>query len=202
MHDNCCPDIRAEKAHLEWETLEKERVWTGSIFSVNEIKRRDSEGKTETFCEVDSNDWVTVIPWYRNEEEVPCFLMVQQFRHGTAQITCEFPAGSVDDGEVPFHAAERELLEETGCAPISLQKIGEVSPNAAFMTNRAHFYLANGVVKKQEQQLDPTENLDVISLPVETVIKEMGTGIYDNGIMMIALAYFLRVAKEYPELIR
>jgi hypothetical protein len=68
------------------------------------------------------------------------------------------------------------------------------------MNNRSYFFLAEGLNMVAGQNLDPNEQLDVLSVPVEEILQSMGTGIYDNGIMMIALGFFLREAKLRPYL--
>ena len=54
--------------------------------------------------------------------------------------------------------------------------------------------------KVSGQSLDPYETIDVIEVPVEDGIRDMGTGVYDNGIMMMAIGFFLRYAESHPEL--
>jgi len=49
--------------------------------------------------------------------------------------------------------------------------------------------------------LDPNEQLDILTVPVQEVLDSMGTGVYDNGIMMIAQAFFLRFAQNRPDLL-
>jgi ADP-ribose pyrophosphatase len=102
----------------------------------------------------------------------------------------------VDEGETPKEAAVRELLEETGLVGSRVTLLGEINPNPAFMSNRAYFYLIEDVVPQAKQDLDENEQIDVLSVPLEEVVEQMGTGIYDNGIMMIALGFFMREAKR------
>ncbi|MDX9915990.1 MAG: NUDIX hydrolase [Sphaerochaeta sp.] len=188
--------------HLVWKTGKKRRVYTGPIFNVCSVERTSSDGRTSSFIEVDAPTWVTIIPWFRTSDGVPMFVMVEQYRHGSDTVTREFPAGVVEEGEEPKDAALREMGEECALSGGQVTKLGEVSPNSAFMNNRAHFFLIEDVVMSGEQALDENEQLEVLAVPVQTVIEAMGTGIYDNGIMMIALGYFMRLAEKRPELIQ
>ena len=191
-----------ESDYLVWRSGERKQVFKGPIFDVNTVERTSSDGRSSRFIEVDAPTWVTVIPWYRTSEGVPMFVMVKQYRHGSATVTCEFPAGVVEVGEDPKTAGLRELGEECGIEGSRVTKLGDVSPNSAFMNNRAHFYLVEDVRHTGEQSLDENEQLEVVSVPVATVVKEMGTGSYDNGIMMIALGFFMRLAATRPELLQ
>ncbi len=188
--------------HLIWKTSAREKVWKGPIFDICRVHRCSTDGREGDFIEVESADWVTVIPWIRGKDGVPRFIMVQQYRHGSDSVTREFPAGLVDAGEDAEQAALRELLEETGSRAGKVTCLGTVSPNSAFMTNRSNFFLVEDLEVVQGQELDANEQLDVLTVPVSEVIADMGSGLYDNGIMMMALGFFLREALTRPELVR
>lgn len=190
-----------ERGHLVWKSGTREKVFKGPIFDVLTVERTSTDGRSSTFIEVDCPHWVTVLPWYRREDGRPMFVMVDQFRHGSSTVTREFPAGVVEKDEDPLVAALRELVEETGLEADTIHLMGDVSPNSAFMNNRSNFYLVEGVRLVASQDLDANEQLDVSSVPVDEVIAHMGTGIYDNGIMMMALGFFLREAQKRPELV-
>lgn len=190
-----------DSSHLVWKSGERARVFEGPIFDVNTVQRTSSDGRSSSFIEVDAPTWVTVVPWYRSSEGVPMFVMVRQYRHGSDTVTCEFPAGVVEVGEDPQSAGLREMGEECGISGGRVTALGEVNPNPAFMNNRAHFYLVEDVRHTREQSLDENEQLEVLTVPVSTVVEEMGTGNYDNGIMMIALGFFMRLAAKRPELL-
>ncbi len=187
--------------HLMWKSGRRERVFKGPIFDVCTVVRTSTDGRSSTFIEVDCPHWVTVLPWYRRGDGKPMFVMVDQFRHGSSSVTREFPAGVVEKDEDPMDAALRELKEETGLEAEKTRLLGHVSPNSAFMNNRSNFYLVEGVRLVTSQNLDANEQLDVFSVPVEEVIASMGTGMYDNGIMMMALGFFLKEAHSRPELV-
>lgn len=201
MFDPFTHDEHKETSQLVWKSGKRERVFKGPIFDICTVQRTSCDGRCSTFIEVDCPKWVTIVPWFRNVDGVPMFVMVDQFRHGSATVTREFPAGVVEKGEDPMDAGLRELKEETGVEGDRVTALGNVSPNSAFMNNRSYFYLVEDVKHTSGQELDPNEQLEVLSVPVQTVIELMGTGIYDNGIMMIALGYFLREANKRPELV-
>ncbi|NLK14069.1 MAG: NUDIX hydrolase [Spirochaetales bacterium] len=187
--------------HLIWKSGKREILYKGPIFDVAKVERTSTDGRCAPFIEVAAPKWVTIIPVYRNKEGIPMVVMVDQFRHGSATVTREFPAGVVDEGEMPKEAAARELLEETGLVGSRITLLGEINPNPAFMSNRAYFYLIEDVAPQAKQDLDENEQIDVLSVPLKEVVERMGTGIYDNGIMMIALGFFMREAKRRPDLI-
>ncbi|HCG63380.1 MAG TPA: NUDIX hydrolase [Sphaerochaeta sp.] len=192
-----------DKTRLTWRTLGREKVYASPIFDIRKVRRESSDGRKGDFIEIDAPKWATVIPWFRNEAGLPCFLMVRQYRHGSDSVTIEFPAGTVDRNEDPKDAALRELREETGYIPTGeVVGIGSVSPNPAFMNNRVWFYFIEGVERVGDQHLDAHEQLDILTIPVQEVLDSMGTEAYDNGIMMIAQAFFLRFAQKRPDLLK
>lgn len=190
--------------HLIWDEKDRKTILNTPIFDLVEINRESKQGVNSNFFTLASPDWVTIIPWYLNEDNVPCFVMVQQFRHGSAKVVREFPAGMVDKGEDAINSAYRELKEETALGSKEMIFLAKVNPNPAIMSNEANFFLAKDVYKiSKSQHLDTTEQLDVISVPVLEVIEKMGVDpLYDNGVMLMALSLFLKYARLDSSLIQ
>ncbi len=185
----------------KWITKEKKRVFSSPILSVDVSSRVSEDGKSGDFVTLSLPSWVSIIPIKRREDGVLVFIMENQFRHGSETVTREFPAGLIEEGESKEDAAKRELLEETGLVG-ELEEIASFNPNPAFMTNEQSFFLARNLKKVSAQNLDENEEIEVVEVPVETVIREMGTGPYSNGIMMAALFVYMRKAESCPELRR
>ncbi|WP_437919360.1 NUDIX hydrolase [Sphingobacterium sp. LRF_L2] len=105
-------------------------------------------------------------------------LFVQQYRHGADEILTELPAGVVEEGEDPEVAARRELLEETGYAFDSIEKICQLYANPATSGNITYTYLLKGGRKVQEQELDNSEDIDVVLMSID----EARQFLYENKI--------------------
>ncbi|MCK5672754.1 MAG: NUDIX hydrolase [Spirochaetales bacterium] len=162
------------------------------IFDLYQVEKTSPVGSRGSFFLLDAPDWITVIPLISDKNGTDCFLMVEQYRHGNDEITLEFPAGMIDQGELPIDAAGRELLEETGYETGGLIEIGAVSPNPAFMNNISYTFIARDLNYLGDQNLDKDEFIHFHLIPCIQVIEEMGTGVYSNGVMMMALAYYQR----------
>ena len=184
---------------LGWRTDSEKKVFSTPIFDISEMERTSHDGRHGKFVRLDSPDWVVAIPWFRRQDGVPCFVMEEQWRHGPGRVTREFPAGLVEKGESGEDAAKRELMEETGMSG-KFTFLGAACPNPAFMNNVQSFFLVEDIRKEGGQSLDPNEEIVVIEVPVEEVIRDMGEGLYDNGIMMEAIGFFLRYAEKHPQL--
>lgn len=72
-------------------------------------------------------------------------LLVNQFRFTTRTRDWEIPAGRVDEGEAPEHAAERELREETGHRAAALEPLGHFHPSNGSSNQKFLFFIARGL---------------------------------------------------------
>lgn len=105
-------------------------------------------------------------------------LFVKQYRHGARDIFVELPAGVVEEGEAPEVAAKRELLEETGYSFQHIEYICKLYANPATSGNLTHTYLLTGGVKVQDQELDNSEDIEVVEMSIE----EAKTFLFENRI--------------------
>jgi ADP-ribose pyrophosphatase len=112
-------------------------------------------GVEHDFVVLESPDWVTVIAFTVDGDLV----LVRQYRHGVGAVTLELPGGLVEGEATPEEAARAELREETGYAGGEWHRLGQLSAVPALFANRLHVFLAQGVRRAGNPELDPGEDL-------------------------------------------
>lgn len=131
----------------------------------------------EEFHLVESPDWVGAVALTPERE----ILLVDQYRHGLGRTSRELPAGVIDPGETPLQAAQRELLEETGHTAGLWKPLVVFSPEPNRSTHRAHFFLAEEVVRTGAPQPEKSEVLEVVKQPLALVLQEIAEGKMDHA---------------------
>lgn len=102
-------------------------------------------------------------------------LLVRQYRHPVRDWTLEVPAGSVDDGESPREAAERELAEETGARGGEWIHLGTFFSSSAHLSLRSDAFLATNVSLGASHP-DPDEEVVVVRIPTAEVLARARRG--------------------------
>jgi 8-oxo-dGTP pyrophosphatase MutT (NUDIX family) len=188
-----------EASHLIWKEAGRKEVFNSRVFSVRDTESISPEGKKKVFTIIDAPDWVIVVPVIKSAGGLQ-FLMVRQWRHGSQELSVEFPGGVIEQGESDALGAARELEEETAYRAGKLIKMGDMSPNPAIMSNRVHYYLAEELSALESQNLDEDEFVDAELIPVEEVIQNMGKPPYVHALTAAALALYLgrlRTKREF-----
>lgn len=137
-----------------WRHIESERIADCRVFQVRRDRAANPRGGSEhDFYCIEAADWINIIPLTARDEVV----MVEQYRHGTNEVTLEIPGGMVDAGETAREAAARELLEETGYRAREVLLLGRTRPNPAIQNNWLYTFLAREVEFEQEPIFEGTE---------------------------------------------
>jgi ADP-ribose pyrophosphatase len=166
-----------------WRRVRSERVADCRVFRVRrDIALNPRGGGEHDFYVVEAGDWINVIPLTDGDEVV----MIEQYRHGSEDVTLEIPGGVVDEGESPVEAAARELIEETGYASSEIVALGRTRPNPAIHDNWLHTFLARGARPVREPVFDRTEHCAVRLVPLADVPALIAEGFITHALVVVA----------------
>jgi 8-oxo-dGTP pyrophosphatase MutT (NUDIX family) len=179
--------------HLKWLELERKTVFDARIFSVTNRICLSPDGEREPFTVIETNDWVVVVPVLDDGET---FFMVRQWRHGSQEISIEFPGGVIEAYESPLEGAARELREETGCVAGKITELGLMCPNPAIMSNRVHFFLADDITVAGDLRPDKDEFITAERISAEEVMRGVGRPPYIHALMATALCFYMRLKQQ------
>ncbi|MDB9304972.1 MULTISPECIES: NUDIX hydrolase [Cyanophyceae] len=158
----------------KWHILTSEMVINHRWCQVRQDEIQLPNGKIiDDFFVVIRPEIALILPITNNQEIV----FVRQYRHGVGEILLELPAGSFDaTKENAETAAIREFQEETGYVAQKLTKIATLYDNPVKDTNKIHLFLAENVIKIGEQKLDVTEDIEVVLIPLASVLDKIING--------------------------
>ena len=138
------------------------------------------------FYSVKTDDYVSILALTEHGE----VLLVRQYRPAPERHTLELPSGHVDPGETPLDAARRELIEETGYRPATLEHLGTLLPDTGRMGNRLWCFFADGATPERA----PGEaGVELVVLDQAALMRAVTDGEFDHALHLAAL--FLAGAK-------
>jgi ADP-ribose pyrophosphatase len=167
---------------LLWRRESSEQVADCRVFRVRRDLSTDPRGgRVHDFYVIEAPDWINVVPLTRGGEVV----LIEQYRHGTQEVSLEIPGGMVDPGESPADAAARELLEETGYGAREVVFLGKTRPNPAIQNNWIHTFVARDVEHSQEPKSDGTEHTVVRLVPLERIPSLIAGGKITHSLVVV-----------------
>lgn len=115
--------------------------WAGSFLVADDVTVRLPDGR-RAHRDVLRHPGAVAIIALTDDNKI---VLVHQYRTALEQVTIEIPAGKLDRGEDPEHAARRELAEETGYEAERMALLGRMAPAVGYSDEILQLYMATGL---------------------------------------------------------
>ena len=127
------------------------------------------------------------------------YLLIRVYRHPVKRYLWEFPAGLIENDETPTEAGRRELIEETGVRPETVELLGSQTPVSGFIGDTFYTVLANiPEIDVGDIELQADEGIVDAKLVTRREIAQMAAGQeIEDGVTLMCLArYWARLEVE------
>lgn len=169
---------------MKWKRLRSDYLIKSKWLTVRKDSVRMPSGQEiDDYFVLEYPDWINVIAITEEGQ----FIIEQQYRHGTQSVDFELCAGTIEQGEEPLEAAQRELWEETGYAGGEWELYCVSAPNPAAMTNMNYSFLAKGVEYTGTRHLESTEDIKTHLMSYDEVKQLVKNGEIKQGQMLAPL---------------
>lgn len=151
---------------LEEKTLTRDILYEGKFLRLRRDAVRLPNGAQAVREVVEHPGAVAVLPL----DGAGNAILVEQFRYPIGRVLTEIPAGKLEPGEDPRACALRELEEETGLTPDSLEPMGSLYISPGFCDEVIHLYLASGL-RQGDAHPDEDEFLNRRTVPFSKLVR-------------------------------
>lgn len=114
-------------------------------------------------------------------------VLVGQYRYPVARTLLEIPAGLIDPGETAEQTAARELVEEVGLRPRTLEHLVRYHAAPGFTNHSIEIFFTDDV-EEAEVKPDEGEVLEVVRRPVASIRELLGSGELSDAKTLIGLS--------------
>ena len=176
--------------------LSKERY---TLKKINfDIQKKDGTWHTLEHEVYDRGNAVAALLYNKEQRTI---ILTKQFRIATyingnpSGMLVEVCAGLLEDNEDPKKAMIREIEEETGYKIDHVQKVYEAYTSAGGLTEKIFLFIAEYNKEQQVGQggglAEEQEDLEVLEIPFDEAIQQMGQGEIKDAKSIILLQYAL-----------
>jgi ADP-ribose pyrophosphatase len=186
---------------LPWQTLQTRGVYANRWIKVFVDDVALPDGRRYEYTRLEPAGIGVAVFGFNDQGEV---LLEREYRHGVGQVVWQLPGGLASVGEDLQAAGLRELLEETGYAPRtvdgdvdgevdaeSVRYLGMVWDNPGFGTAQSQIYAAWGLKEVRVTRRDPAEFVTVHWKSKEWLRDAIRSGEIQDRVVVSAVSFLL-----------
>ncbi len=173
---------------MEETIISTRNIYTGRVVNVDVHEVRLHNGEHTKREQVQHPGAVAIVA-LDDQKQV---LMVRQFRLPAQQVLFELPAGTLQPGEPPQESAVREMQEETGYKPATLEALGGFFVAPGYTTEYIHLFYATDL-RESRLAMDADEFLELVRVPLPEALAMIERGEIIDAKTIIGL---LRIARR------
>jgi len=162
--------------------IKSEERYQGRAFKVRVDEVEIRPGQVARLDVIEHTGAITLLPL--DDEQNLWF--VRQYRHPARQRLLELPAGTLNPGEEPALAANRELQEEIGMRAERLEELASFYLAPGYSSELMHVFLAQGLSASVLAQ-DEDEVITVEKVPAAQVMGLVQRGELHDAKSLVAI---------------
>ncbi len=170
--------------------IDRERVFAGKIFDVEQGRVRLDDGQEATRDVVAHPGGVTIVPFHEGH-----VTLVRQYRVAIAREILEAPAGKLEGDEDPEARGRIELEEEAGLRAGRMVSVGAFYPSPGFLTEKLYVYLALDL-EEVPPRPEWDEVIEIVRMPLDEARRMLADNAFEDAKTIIGLHALLTYLKD------
>jgi len=176
--------------HLKETRNTSEQVFNGIVVNLFVDTVTLADGTVSKRERMEHNGAVAILPITADGD----IILVRQWRNAAESAMLEIPAGGLKRGEDPTDCARRELQEEIGKYPETLELLTAMYLAPGYSSEKLYLFKATDMVDRA-LPMDADERLDIVTMTRDDFMSAIFSGEILDG-KTVAAALFMGVSKN------
>jgi len=174
-------------ADLAWETLGAQTVYSCEGFDVVNEDVKFPNDVVAAYDSVFEGESVVVLPFTESGEVV----VIDEWRQPVRRVNRGLPAGGLEpEDDDPADAVARELEEETGYEPGTIEHLTSVEPANGIADMVFHYFVARDCTPSGNQNLDYNEDIRVDTTTFDALVDAARDDELRDGRTVLGVLYY------------
>jgi ADP-ribose pyrophosphatase len=169
------------KLPSDWKFESSRKIYSNKYIELYEDVL-DIRNKRKIYTRAKRKNYSTIVPFISDNE----ILVIKSYRHLVNSYQIEAPSGYIENGETPFEAANRELMEETGYAANNIISLGSYTLDYTMFEQTGNLFVGYDLVNEKKQELGMMEIIETTILTVDEIKKLLFNGKILNASSIVA----------------